>query len=391
VAADVIVFPLPLSCMPCLCRSQLASLGSLPPIPSIPSGNPLGLDRLANAIAGCAPGGGLPAVSGSPSLAAGAAGAARQFSMKATAGVAIQPPDPHLDTARFISASLPPGGGAQLAATSMALSAFTGSGLTPAATGFSSKMGRLFASMNANLPALAPLSALALGPLLQLSSLASLVAMAPVLLGHELSAAGALANLRDLVMSRISAGGAFSPSVNFSGQTLAKAANSMGVNLAAPGGIAQWASAVRVAGALALPALSMPLLQLTHVAGVLGSLANINAGFGVNLLEAGAGSRLGSLMGQLPLGELGKLGVSLPQISAPSASMQLNPSLNLAGALPSGLPVGASGAIADLVAAVSRLNGPAVRDLSMTGSMLRSLSGLGIQPVNSPCAVCKIL
>lgn len=339
--------------MPCICSLQLSSLNRAAQLPTIPFALPAGLSRLVDAVLRLRPG----ATTGTHST------------------VNLQ-----LNAAQALNLNLPSFAATNLSAVASAASSATDMGIGPLTAGALPALSQLMASLNANLPALAPLSAINLAPLMGLSTLASLFQMVPNLLGINLTTPGAIPALH----------AALAPSANVSiatpniaVQSLANSASAFGIDLQLPNGLPNLITALNGMAPLSLPALAIPQMTLTHLMGILAALANINSGFNINMAEPGAWPQLQSVLGTLPLNELAKLGTTLGVSFAPTLSANLTPP---------GAPANLNPTLrANFIAALGQLHMPSIGAISMMGSFLRSMSGLGVKTVSVPCAVCKIL
>ncbi len=388
--------------MPCFCLLRLPSAGSLPSfsVPSSASGGGLaklsGLFGIASRFGmGPAPAAGMAGIPGFGPLSAGG-NLATGLNLGSLPG----------GTANFALPNLPPGLLNRLSLAGTAAETSGALGLGPLGWRSAGPLAQAIESLNAHSAAFAPLSRMSLGPLLHFSSLASLLNLAPGLLGMELSAAGALAALQGLLPAAQERGRlAMGFSHSSAGLTLQNAATAFGVNLAHPDALSQLASGLRSAGGISVPSLQFSGLELANLSGVLSSLANIKTGFGIDPFAPGAALQLQDLAAKLPMRELNSLGAGLPSLGSLKASgsaprlpsmqkdLSLHPSVPSPPTprLPSGSERGAGTGEAELRAALSQLDLKSLATLSSAGGLMRSLQTLGITPQTVPCPGCKIL
>jgi hypothetical protein len=304
---------------------------------------------------------------------------------------------PRLDLAAALSAGLPAMSMSaldmRLALAGSALLSMSGMGLSLSLPNLPALLASLIGSINLHLPSLLPIN-FALGPLLDLSALASLLsflkglgipaltanlaASLKLALGPLLAAAGVNASLlasmgfglgalpaMNLALSLKLPGLSLTPGLALMLQ--AAAAHGININLGNP--LAAIAALLKALLAMLIPHLTLPPLPTLDLLKALGAIANIKAALGINLLAPGALLALPKLMASLNLHFLMNLKLPLPPL----------PSLNLSAALP-GLP-----GLGPLALA---LNLPGLQGLTLAGSLAGLLGPLGAPLLKTPCSVC---
>ncbi len=160
------------------------------------------------------------------------------------------------------------------------------------------KLSTLANTMQANLPAVAPMIAELLGPamdaLMQLMAIADAIGNAQAALGVNLAQPGAAAQLpvslklaqglklEQCLQAKLRAGtdlGNLALMMN--------AASSLGVNLASPGGSAQLAAMVNVAAGLPIPPLDLPP-ELVKLGSAMAAINMVQKATGINLMTPGS-------------------------------------------------------------------------------------------------------
>jgi len=161
------------------------------------------------------------------------------------------------------------------------------------------------AALNANAEAFLGLGALDPGPWLELSSLASLAMKLKFGFGVDMFSAGASlalsAALEAALAAALSAGGSMALFASAQASTsLSAMASAMGVaNLGAAGGMGEFAAKLDLLAELSIPEIEVSIGTLMPPLAILGAIANISLGLGLNPLLPGFGDALADLTADL--------------------------------------------------------------------------------------------
>lgn len=241
------------------------------------------------------------------------------------------------------------------AAASAALAVQAGLGIDLTMPSAQMELNATIAALNANASAFLALGGLDPAPWLALSLLASLAIKCELGFGVGLFSAGAAAALSAALGAGASASSSLFASASASA-SMSAMASAMGVaDLSASGGMAAFAAKLSLLASLSIPGIDVSLGVLGAPLAILGAIANISVGLGLNALSPGfADSALSLTAGlsafadlSLPVGLAASLSAAAMAAASAGASASLDASM-LAGFEAPGL--GGLTAIASFVA-----------------------------------------